>query len=122
MPTFAQGQAGAGILLDLAIDTTGEEASWATVAVEVSNLQNLGWSAGEGNCIGVNWGKDVVASGGVEDALIINDTAGIEAVAGCRDGVDDAGHIGTILRHNIAILDEGSPDVASVVSLNGQDT
>ena len=38
-----------------------------------------------------------------------------------RDGVDDGCHIGTTRSHNIAVLDEGCADVASMVGFNSHD-
>lgn len=70
-------------LLNLAIYATGEEVPRHGVAVEVSNLQHLGWSTREGNGIGINRGQDVVPSGGIEDTLVVSHTAGVKAVAGC---------------------------------------
>lgn len=109
-------------VLDLAVDAIGEEASWRASRVQVGNTQDLGCCPGENESVVINWGQDVVPSGGVEDALVISDSGAVQGLASSRDGVDDGGDVGTVGSDDIAVLDEGSADVASVVSLGGKDT
>lgn len=109
-------------VLDLAIDAIREEASSCTSSIQIGHSQHLGRSPGERNCVAINRCQDVVASGGIEDALIITGSCAIKRVTGSRDGVDDGGHVGTVWSHDVAVLDESCADVASMVGFNSHDT
>ncbi len=109
-------------VLDLAIDAIGEKASSCTSSIQVGHSQHLRRGPGECNCVAINRCQDVVASGGVEDALVITGSCAIKSVTGSRDGVDDGGHVGTVRSHDVAVLDESCADVAGMVGFNSHDT
>ena len=108
-------------LLNLAVDTIGEEASRSASGTKVDNLQDLGRCAGEGDSVAICGGQDVVPSLSVVDTLIRVVLGAIQHVTASRDGVDNGGDIDAIGCHDIAILNQSGADVASVVRLNCQD-
>ena len=109
-------------LLDLAIDTVGEEASRCASSAEVDNLQNLSRCPGVGNCVAILGHQHVVAEHGVVDALIIIGLCAIKHVPASRDGIDNGGDVDAVGGHDITVLNEGGAYISSVVGLNCQDT
>ena len=109
-------------VLDLAVDSIGEESTSSTCGIQVGHSQHLSWVSGESHSVVINRGQDVVTSGGVEDALLSHVVVTIKGITSGGNCVDDGGDICTVGSHNITVLDESCADVASVVCLNSQDT
>ena len=110
-------------LVDLAVETVGVKATRSACRAEVDNIQHLGGCPGVCNSIAIDRGQDVVSSVGVVDTHIINsvDSLVVKHVTSSSNGVDNGSDIDTIWSHNIAVLNEGSANVTSVVSFNSQD-
>ena len=109
--------------VNLAVETIGVEATRSACRAEVDDVQHLGGCPGVCNSVAIHWGQDVVSSAGVVDTLIINsvDSLVVKHVTSSSDGVDNGADIDAIWSHDIAIFNEGSANVARVVSFNSQD-
>ena len=110
--------------MDLAVETIGVEATRSAGRAKVDNIQHLCGCPGVCNSVAIHRGQDVVSSVGIVNTLIIDgvNSLVVKHVTSSSNGVDNGGDIDAIWSHNIAVLNEGSANVTSVVSFNSQDT